>query len=379
MRDFNGNLSANAPLMPIILAFVLAPAILASLDSVIRAALVLRSRPAGGPFRGTRPRRWLIVIPARAEGARLRASMESVAAAARGRDDVTALLLLDGDDAEAVAAAHDNSFAVRVKTPAGPTKAAALAWLVREERALIESADAILILDAGSRIERDFFDAFVWPEGADAVQARLIGVSGIAAVSASEQFAQSREDRGREAFGWNVRLRGTGSAYRPEVFIDIIPRLVTRIEDHEASLLLTAAGATIALGADDAVVFDEKPSTVDAAASQRARWLLGRYELLIRRGGTFPAIMARNPAEGIAAFVEIFGRPLSLSVPLRLVAGAWATRSGSPIVGGLVAASTMIDLASHGVPRGSASVAASWLLALLYAPRALTRWLRTER
>jgi hypothetical protein len=374
--------------MPIILAFVLAPAIFASLDSIIRAALVLRSRPARGPIRGEHPRHWLVVIPARAEGTRLRESMASIAAAAsaHGRSDVTALLLLDGEDEDAAAEARAHGFAVRAKTPAGPTKAAALAWLAREEQALLESADAILIIDAGSRVSADFFDCFVWPEGADAVQTFLAGFGEGAgsAATLSEHFAQSREDRGREALGWNIRLRGTGTAFRPQTFAEIIPQLVTRIEDHEASLLLTAAGATIRLAPEDAVVFDEKPSDVTAAASQRARWILGRYELLGRRPGTFAAIAARKPGEGIAAFVEIFGRPLSLSVPLRLVAGVWAIRSGYTILGSVVAGSTAIDVASHliaarGIPRGTASVAASWVLALIYAPRALTRWLRTDR
>jgi len=373
-------------------------------------------------MRGGQPRHWLVIVPARAEGARLQTTMSSIAAAMRGRDDVTALLLLDGEDDEAAASARENGFAVRVKLPPGPTKAAALAWLVAEEfvvtaasavtappmaapaaqgaavtaegsghHKLLENADAILIIDAGSRVKPDFFERFIWPEGADAVQTHLSGVADshsdrdtAAAASLSERFAQSREDRGREAFGWNVRLRGTGTAFRPKTFADVIPRLVTRIEDHEASLLLTAEGAKICLAPDDAIVFDEKPSSVDAAASQRARWLLGRYELLLRRGGTFASIMAKHPAEGAALFAEIFGRPLSLTIPLRVVAGAWAIREGHPILGGIVAGSAAIDVLSHlvaarGIPRGSASFAASWLLAVVYAPRALTRWLRTDR
>jgi cellulose synthase/poly-beta-1,6-N-acetylglucosamine synthase-like glycosyltransferase len=377
--------------MPIILAFVLAPAILASIDSFVRAALVLRSRSENGRTRGEQPRHWLVIVPARAEGTRLQTTMSSIAAAMRGRDDVTALLLLDGEDDEAAASARENGFAVRVKLPPGPTKAAALAWLVAEESTLLENADAILIIDAGSRVKPDFFERFVWPEGADAVQTHLSGVADshtnrdtAAAAALSERFAQSREDRGREAFGWNVRLRGTGTAFRPKTFADVIPRLVTRIEDHEASLLLTAAGAKICLAPDDAIVFDEKPSSVDAAASQRARWLLGRYELLMRRGGTFASIMAKNPVEGAALFAEIFGRPLSLTIPLRVLAGAWAIRAGHPILGGAVAGSAAIDVLSYlvaarGIPRGSASFAASWLLAVVYAPRALTRWLRTDR
>ena len=372
--------------MPIILSLALAPAVLAACDSAVRAVLVLRSRSASRTVRGERPERWLVVIPARAEGARLRASLESVVSAGRGRN-VTTLLLLDGEDADAAAIATEQGVEVRVKTPAGPTKAAALAWLAREHREFLENADAILVLDAGSRVAADFFDRFVWPEGASAVQAHLSGVSegeAGAAAAISERFAQSCEDRGREAFGWNVRLRGTGSAYRPRAFADVMPHVKTRIEDNEATMLLTAAGATIRLAPEEAVVFDEKPSTIGDAASQRARWILGRYELLGRRFGTFVAVTARRPAEGLASIVEIFGRPLSLTVPLRVITGAFAIKAGYVVLGTLVAGSVVIDIVSHlalarGVPRGIASVAASWVLAVLLAPRALTRWLRVDR
>src|SRR5436189_26337 len=320
--------------MSIILAFVLAPAILASIDSLVRAALVLRARPENGRARGEQPRHWLVIVPARAEGTRLQTTMSSIAAAMRGRDDVTALLLLDGEDDEAAASARENGFAVRVKLPPGPTKAAALAWLLSDvataasavtappmaapaarsaaataegsgRHTLLENVDAILIIDAGSRVKPDFFERFVWPEGADAVQTHLSGVA-------------------------------------------------------------------------------DAPTHGNAAASQRARWLLGRYELLLRRGGTFASIMAKHPLEGAALFAEIFGRPLSLTVPLRVLAGAWAIREGHPILGGAIAGSAAVDVLSYlvaarGIPRGSASFAASWLLAVVYAPRALTRWLRTDR
>ena len=123
---------------------------------------------------------------------------------------------------------------------------------------------------------------------------------------------------------------------------------------------------------------------MNAAASQRARWILGRYELFARRFGTFIAVTAKHPAEGLASIVEIFGRPLTLTVPLRVITGALAIKSGHVVLGSLVAGSVIIDIASHlaaarGVPRGMASVAASWVLAVLLAPRALTRWLRADR
>jgi cellulose synthase/poly-beta-1,6-N-acetylglucosamine synthase-like glycosyltransferase len=309
----------------------------------------------------------LIVIPARAEGERLQATLAS----ANGAD---VLLLLDGDDP----GVNAHGARVVVKTPAGPSKAAALAWLAREHRGLLEPYDAILILDAGSRLAPDFFDRFEWPAGAAAVQTFLHGSSeGVGAAAAeSERVAQGTEDGGREALGWNVRLRGTGSAFTTRAFLEIMPRLDTRIEDLEASLLLTANGETIRMS--EAVVLDEKPESMTAAASQRARWLLGRYELLVRRAPAFVQVIARRPLEGAAFFFEIFGRPLSLMAPLRAVTGILLMRRGQPAFGGILALSAAADVALHTKARPAAvlRLGGSWLMALLLAPRALVRWMR---
>lgn len=369
--------------MTVLPVLVTAPALVAAIDSLMRVLLVLRSRGEVPPASGESPGRCLVVIPARDEGARLRATLESVLAAARGHD-VATLLLLDGDDPEA--AAIGQGVDVVVKEPAGPSKGAALAWLVREHRARLEAFDVVLLLDAGSRLAPDFFNQFLWPAGADAVQASLSGAAPVgvgAAAAASENFAQSREDRGRESLGWNVRLRGTGSAFRPRTFVSITPRLVTRVEDCEASLLITADGGTIRM-APRAIVFDDKPVTMDDAAAQRARWLLGRGELLVRHFGSFVAIGVRHPGEGLAQFAEIFGRPLSLSIPLRAAAAAFAVWHDQKTLAAILAGTALLDVALHasasrGVPRGSARFAASWMMALLSLPRAMTRWLRVER
>ena len=316
----------------------------------------------------------LIVIPARSEGARLDATLAS----AKGRD---VLLLLDGAAPEMEARALAQGARVVVKRSAGPSKAAALAWLAREHRALIETSDAVMIVDAGSRFAPGFFESFVWPGDAAAVQTFLSGTEeGVGAAAAeSERVAQSGEDCGREAFGWNVRLRGTGSAFRTATFLDLIPRLDTRVEDLEATLLLTAQGKAIRMAADEALVLDDKPDAVTAAASQRARWLIGRYELLGRRAPAFARMIARRPLEGLAFFVEIFGRPLSLTALLRLAAAALLIRRGSYLFGGMLAGTVASDAALHAVayrrsPFAILRLAGSWLLALAFAPRAFTRW-----
>lgn len=335
-------------------------------DAIVRTFLFLCARRAT-PARATTAVKPLVVVPSRAEGDGVVPTLVS----ARGAD---VLLLLDGADAIAEEAGRAHGARVVVKEPAGPTKAAALAWLAREHRALIESFDAVLLLDVGSLLKDP--SSMAWPEGADAVQTYLDGGAGGAADS--ERHAQSYEDRGREALGWNVRLRGTGSAFRTQTFLDLAPRLVTRCEDLEASLLLHAA--TIRMS--DAVVIDQKPESIRDTASQRARWLVGRYELLVRRAPEIAKAIAHRPAEGLAFLVEIFGRPLSLTVPLRLAAGTWLVWKGERVIGAVVAASTLLDMAlffKKTSPRSAVRLAASWLLAAAMTPRALLRWTRVER
>jgi len=320
----------------------------------------------------------LVVVPARAEGARLEATLSS--ATGHGAE---VLLLLDGADDLAAAKARERSVRVVVKTPGGPSKAAALAWLVREHREVLATFDVIVVMDAGSRFAPGFFEHFAWPSQASAAQAYLSGTShGVgAAASASESVAQNGEDRGREAFGWNVRLRGTGSAFRTATFLDLMPRLVTRVEDHEATVLLTASGDTIRMLAPQALVLDDKPDGVTAAASQRARWLLGRYELLLRRPWAFARVFGRRPLEGLALLVEIFGRPLSLTAPLRVLAAAWLFREAQPVYATALLLTAAGDMAMHASvhrrsPGAVLRLAGSWLLAVLLAPRALVRWMR---
>jgi hypothetical protein len=343
-------------------------AVLCAADACVRGALFVRfkciqsaAEAAAATFT------LLVVVPSRAEGSNVAPTIAS----ANGAD---VLLLLDGADEASAKAA--NGATVLVKEPAGPTKAAALAWLATQHAALIERYDAVLLLDVGSTLAPSFLDDFRWPGDADALQATLEGGDGGAADS--ERFAQKFLDRGREAFGWNARLRGTGSALRARTFLELAPRLRTRVEDLEASLLLHRERIRMSA----AVVFDEKPATVGMAGSQRARWLVGRYELLFRRAGTFAAHVAHRPLEGFAFIAEIFGQPLSLSVPLRLGVGAFAISRGRVVLGAAIAGSTLIDaalLAGRTSPRAALRLGASWLIAAALAPRALARWTRAGR
>lgn len=370
-----------------------APALPWVADTAVRVALARAARRVGAPVAAARSRRWLVLVPARDEGAGVAPTLASLQSAATA-GGVRVVLLLDGPDPTAEAVAGTLGVDVAVKTPAGPSKAAALAWAAAWLGRELDECDAVLVIDVGSTVSPDFFRQFAWPEGVDGVQAVLAGAgSGAGAGAAlSERVAQRWMDRGRQALGWSVRLRGTGTALTPAAFRSVAPRLVTSVEDLEASLLLAADGRRLVLGPPDAGVVDEKPHTVAAAARQRARWLLGQLGVVLRRPGALARLIGRRPLEGLAFAVEVVSRPLSLTVLYRLavtvvlvVAGLRGETSVAELaVAAVVAASVAVDLLLLGASgrafwRGALGLAASWLGALALLPRALFGWMRARR
>jgi cellulose synthase/poly-beta-1,6-N-acetylglucosamine synthase-like glycosyltransferase len=369
---------------------LLAAAVLPSLlDAVVRGLLAVLAREDQAQS-GSRPGSWLVLIPARDEGAALVPAVASVDRA-RGSARVRTIVLLDGEDGTAVRALAGSSAEIIVKQPAGPSKAAALAWFTRDHPADLEQSDAVLILDAGSALAPDFFECFRWPPGAAAAQALLRGVgSGPGAgAAASERLAQHGEDMGRERLGWSVRLRGTGSVFRPDALASVAPRLVTQAEDEEATLLLAAEGRRIAL-AREAFAFDVKPALAADAARQRARWLAGRLEIALRQPGALFRLIGRRPAEGLAFALGLAGRPLSLTAPLRLLGGGVLLaisiaplRWWSLLLGGLAVLTALADAAqmlrAGAGAGGMVRLGAAWVGAVALAPRAFARWMRGRR
>jgi len=341
--------------------------------------------------------RWLVVIPARAEGRAVIPTLASVIEAARGQH-VRIVLLLDGGDQEAEQAAKELSISTVSKEPAGPTKGAALGWLTQNHSDLLDETDAVLILDVGSRLSTSFFADLAWPRGADVVQARLHGMgAGVGqAASLSETAAQEWQDRGRQAVGWSVQLRGTGTAYTPAALRALAPNLRTSIEDTEATLLLAAGGGRSLLGAEHAWVEDVKPERIADAASQRSRWLVGQVAVVLRQPGALLRLTARKPFEGIAFTAGLLSRPLSVTAFLRLVLVMAFALDG--LIGGggtlalavcgvlLVSLISDLTVLRHATGTTWARLAKdgvrmllTWGIALLMMPRALFGWVRTPR
>lgn len=370
---------------PAWLALLAVPSLL---DTIFRSVLVSASRRR--PAEDTGEARWLVLVPARDEGPAVEPTLVSVLAAGVGHD-VRPVLVLDGDDIAAATVAARLGVEARVKRPAGPSKAAVLAWCARELVSEVERRDAVLVLDVGSLVDEAFF-AGSWPRGADAAQAFLRGRGGGPgqAIALSERRAQEREDLGREALGWAVRLRGTGTALAPGVFRSLMPQLRTAVEDLEASLLLAASGARVVMMPPHAAVSDEKPERIGLAAGQRARWLAGRIQVLLCRSRALARLVSKRPVEGVAFAAELLGRPLSLSALMRLViaavlAGAAISGRGGVVevvLAKLLVASVAADVALVGAQDAVASAGtllASWLAAFALLPRAFLGWIKGRR
>jgi hypothetical protein len=362
-------------------------------DTMVRAVmayLVHRFKTAAG--RPGDELRWLVLIPSHLEGEAVGPTLRSVIAATRTAS-VRTIVVLDGSDPQAQAVCDLLGVETRTKEPAGRSKGAVLRWAAKDLSPELAEVDAVLLLDVGSTLVPNFFSRLRWPAGAAGVQAVLAGNGeGVGAAAAySEHSAQQWDDRGRETLGWTVRLRGTGTALTPDAFCQVAQRLRTRVEDHEATLLLAAAGARVVLGPPEALVRDEKPARVRDAARQRARWLAGRYAILFRQAGAVLRLICRRPMEGSAFVVEVLSRPFSLTAMLRLAIAAvllvvgWRTGSlGAEIVAGVVLASIAGDAAlilrDGGVPwRGIARLILAWIGAVPLLPHAILHWMGARR
>ena len=378
------------PLSVLWLGLLAVPPVADTLVRTVMAVLARRFKSADG--RPANELRWLVLVPSHLEGDAVLPTLRSVIAA-KGATSIRTVALLDGADPEAQAACDLLGVETRTKQPAGPSKGVVLAWAANQLRSELAQADAVLLLDVGSTLVPEFFSTLRWPAGADGVQAFLAGrgEGAGAAAAYSERAAQRWDDRGRETQGWAVRLRGTGTALTTEAFCEVVGRLRTRVDDHEATLLLASAGRRIVLGPPEAAVRDEKPASVRDAARQRARWLAGRYAMLLRQPGATLRLIRRRPMEGAAFLIEILSRPFSLTAILRLaVAGvlaAAAWQAHSPwvaLAAGGVLASVVADagltLRMGGVPwPGIGRLVLAWIRAVPLLPFAVFHWLGARR
>ena len=197
------------------------------------------------------PLRLAVLLPAHDEAAIVAATVQAARAAATP----PAVVFVVADHcADATATVAQAAGARVFERQAGPPgKGAAIAWFLVAAADDLQAVDALAIIDADSRLQPGALDAlgaalaggalaaqgFVWPEPADDSPAPMLAAY-------SEWVSQALDDRLRRRMGWPVPLRGTGMALPLALLRELAPRLQTRVEDVELSLLVLARGGHIA-------------------------------------------------------------------------------------------------------------------------------------
>jgi cellulose synthase/poly-beta-1,6-N-acetylglucosamine synthase-like glycosyltransferase len=324
-----------------------------------------------------------IAIPAHDECGRIGEAVRLARAAAEPL--VPVFVVADRCADETAARARSAGASVFERPDGPPGKGAALAWFLDAAARELDGAGALLVLDADTRLRPGAAEALAraLDAGADAAQAFVVPLPDPASPTAllaafSEWTAQAVGDRLRRSLGGPVPLRGTGMAVRLDVLREAAPRLRTRVEDFELTLLLLDRRRRIAF-VPEAAIEDPKPACARGAMRQRARWLQGHVEVLRR----YPALIlrlvaARGPLTAwLVLSLLLKPKTFFLAFRLALGFGLLAPWPALRLAGLAAAASLGLDLLYYGA--GLLTSPPAWrrplLGALLRCPLYLALWI----
>jgi hypothetical protein len=297
-----------------------------ALDAFARWCRLSGRRLAAGE-RTVRPERLLILIPSRAEGARVADLVQDLRRESQASGISTDVCpILDGHDVDAEERLRREGMEFLIKEPAGPSKAFALVFAAERVGKRLDAVDFVMVFDADMRVPRGFLASLALPAGTEAFQlpVRPAGTPppGPGRVEAFSLAVATRvEDLARDAVSLPVRLRGKAMGFSPRAFrLGPLTATRTMAEDSEATLRLLAAGIRIrALGAP--IAFDE-PSASAKMAGPRARWLAGHGKLMFTGARDLLRIAAKSPRSAAVLAADLFLRPRALVLlMLVLVAG----------------------------------------------------------
>jgi len=289
-------------------------AALPALDATLRLRRLTRGR--GAPERGVCPARLLVLVPARAEGARVGDIASDVQREARAAGEGTTVdlrVLLDGPDPEAAARLERDGVLYLSKQFPGPAKGHALAFLAEHMGFELDAFDFVLVFDADMRLPEGFFRDLAVPVGTEVFQLPVrpagIPAPGAPRVEALSLAQAAEDDLARDAEGLPVRLRGKAMGFSPRAF-RVGPAASTRttVEDSEATLALLARGVTVS-ALNGPFAFDEPSAEAGAMARSRSRWFGGQLKLLATGFGDLARGFARKPLGTFVLAADLWLRP----------------------------------------------------------------------
>ena len=284
-----------------------------------------------------RPRRYAVLIPAHDEERLIGSCLDSLAAVRYPSDLVQVHVVADNcTDATAAIARGRGAHVHERIAPDDPGKGPALVWAWRRLVARGDDCDAVVILDADTTVNQDFFAAVdaELAAGAEAVQSyyavRDAEQSSVTAFRAAALAARHYlRPLGRVTLGGSAGLHGNGMVFAAPV-LSKYEWTSHLTEDIELQLELLLDGTRVAF-APNAVVSAEMPTTLAASQTQHARWERGRVEMARRY---VPALARRAVAASEVNRVACVDAAFDLALPpFSVVVAATAAWSSVALVG----------------------------------------------
>lgn len=388
-------------MIEIALVAAVAPFALASAYlGVLTVIALVRRNEVGAP--STRPYRFVMVVPAHDEEARLPDLFASLRGLEIGWHSLTVVVIADHCSDSTAELAHGEGTLVFERNDGARSKGAAIGWLLAHPRFVALERDAVIFVDADCTVSANLLEEFAraLDGGARVVQAcyNISQPAGSASMELREiAFALVHLVRplARTWYGGSAGLKGTGMCFEATALDRIGWRSQGLAEDAEQHLRLLRLGYRVAF-ARAATVSGFMARSLGGSAEQHRRWESGRLHLMHESAALLVrGLRARSIAMVDGAFEQAIP-PLSVLVAA-LSVGAIVSVLAGAILPAVVCAASLAALVCYlgaGAWRLSPSPASVlraataaptyvawklWTYARSLAVRPGAAWVRTSR
>jgi cellulose synthase/poly-beta-1,6-N-acetylglucosamine synthase-like glycosyltransferase len=281
-------LGKDAVVLHLITLLFLVPAASACLYYIVLALIGVMSRARSAVRTDTAVHTFAIVIPAHNEEAALGSTLASCAGLDYPCERVQTFVIADNctDDTAGVAA-RAGAIVLERHDSLLHGKGHALEWGLPQ--VLQQQPDAVLVLDADCRIDRDALRVFDHhlSSGESVLQAAVrSGGADTSAISYAVSVGSVLENdlfyRPKDRLGLAVFLRGTGMVLARSVLEEQPWRAHSVVEDVEYTLWLLRTGRTVRF-VDGVSIHTDAPVDLGQLNAQRRRWTAGTFRFGKRR------------------------------------------------------------------------------------------------
>jgi 1,2-diacylglycerol 3-beta-glucosyltransferase len=236
-----------------------------------------------------KPTQFFILVPAHNEEVGIASTLESLRNLNYPSDRYRVLVIADRCTDGTAAVARSMSAQCFERSDGNPGKGAALAWGIQEASNAQIPFDAVVIIDADTRADRDLLSAFniEFQAGREVQQGynyisnpwdspftRIIAVTGV--------LRNGRYYAGKTAIGLTGMLTGTGMCLGAELLNRHGWTALSVGEDWEYSVELLLKGEKIHFN-PLAKTYAKESENFTQASHQRLRWASGRYAIIGRK------------------------------------------------------------------------------------------------